>query len=102
MKPAIFRYADFNLDALLALAEKLRGVPCKCDVSAPPEFGSLNWVVFVSFDDDIDWVFRSPRIEEPLHLTDETASKMLQSEVTTLKYLKAHTSIPIPEIFAFW
>ncbi|KAI5859410.1 kinase-like domain-containing protein [Durotheca rogersii] len=101
MQEKIFCYAKFNVDALLALAEKLRGRPCTCDVSKPPKAGSLNWVIFVSFDDGIDWVFRSPRTGPSTILTDETASKMLVSEASTLKYLRAHCSIPVPEVYSY-
>lgn len=101
MKEKIFRYAKFNLDALLALAEKLRCRPCTCDVSKPPKTGSLNWVIFVSFDDGVDWVFRAPLTGLSVIITDETASKMLVSEAFTLKYLRAHSSIPVPEVFSY-
>ncbi|UNI19485.1 hypothetical protein JDV02_005667 [Purpureocillium takamizusanense] len=101
MKEKIFRYANFNLDALLALAEKLRCRPCTCDVSKPPKFGSLNWVIFVSFDDGIDWVFRAPRTGLSAIMTKESVSKMLVSEASTLKYLRAHSSIPVPEVYSY-
>ncbi|KAF4462691.1 kinase-like domain [Fusarium albosuccineum] len=97
----IYRYAKFNLDALLALGEKLRGRPCTCDTTKPPKFGSLNWVVFLLFDDGIEWVFRSPRTGLSAILTDESASKMLVSEASTLKYLRAHSSIPVPEVYSY-
>ena len=101
MKEKIFRYATFNLKALLDLAQKLRGRPCTCDVSKLPKFGSLNWVIFVSFDDGIEWVFRSPRTGLSAILTDESASKMLISEASTLKYIRAHSSIPVPEVYSY-
>lgn len=98
----VFHYADFNLDALLALAGGLRGVACTCDLSTLPKAGGLNWVIFVKFDDEIEWVFRSPhRIMSPM-VTDATAAKMLESEVATLKYLKSRTSIPVPEVYSYW
>lgn len=101
MKEKIFRYAQFNIDALLALAGKLKGRTCTCDRSKPPKSGSLNWVIFVSFDDGTEWVFRSPRTGLSTIVTDETAAKMLVSEASTLKYLRAHSSIPVPEVFSY-
>ncbi|KAF5003578.1 hypothetical protein FDECE_9892 [Fusarium decemcellulare] len=67
-----------------------------------PKNGSLNWVIFVSFKDGIEWVFRSPKsgLHTGFH-SDETASEILISEASTLLYLKAHTSIPVPEVYAY-
>ena len=101
MPEKIFAYAKFNLDVLLALAAKLRGQPCTSDPSKRPQTGSLNWVVFITFDDGIEWVFRSPRHGPDTILTDESASKMLISEASTLKYLRAYSSIPVPEVYSF-
>ncbi|KAI5459664.1 hypothetical protein BGZ63DRAFT_473363 [Mariannaea sp. PMI_226] len=57
-----------------------------------PKCGSLNWVIFISFDDGVD-----------LHdfYSDETASKIVVSEASTLMYLKANTSIPVPEVYSY-
>ncbi|KAI3316650.1 kinase-like domain-containing protein [Xylariaceae sp. AK1471] len=96
---SIFNFAKFNVDALLALAGELRGQSCTCDVSKAPKSGSLNWVIFVSFDDGIDWVFRSPCTSAVF--TDESASKMLVSEAATMKYLRAHCSVPVPEVYSY-
>lgn len=101
MKEKIYYFADFNLEALLALAEARRGRPCSCDVSHMPKSGCLNWVIFVTFNDGVEWVFRSPRSGLLGFYSDETASKILLSEVSTLMYLKANTSIPVPEVYSF-
>ncbi len=61
----------------------------------------MNWVIFFSFDDGLDWVFRSPRTGQHAIVSDESAQKMLLSEVATLKCLKENTSIPIPEVYSF-
>ena len=53
-KLKVFRYSDFDLDALLALASSLRKQACSCDKSKPPLAGSLNWVIFVSFADGVE------------------------------------------------
>ena len=96
----IFRYAKFNPEALLSLAKGLRGFPCTCDQSMAPKAGSMNWVVFITFEDGVQWAFRSPRYDT-LMLTDETASKLLISEASPLKYLETHCSIPVPKVFLY-
>lgn len=99
-RPKIFRWAKFNLKALLSLAKKLRGRLCSCDDSQAPKTGSLNWVIFITFDDGVQWVFRSPR-HDTLMFANETASKILISEASTLKYLETHCSIPVPKVYSY-
>ena len=101
MPEKIFSCAKFNLDALLTLARGTRGQACTCDVSAAPKTGSMNWAILVSFDDGLDWVFRSPRGGHHAIVSDDSAQKMLLSEVVTLKFLRKHTSVPVPEVFSF-
>ncbi|KAF7552778.1 hypothetical protein G7Z17_g4073 [Cylindrodendrum hubeiense] len=96
----IFAFAKFNLDALLSLATQLRGGrPCTTDVSKRPKAGSLNWVIFITFDDGIEWVFRSPR--RSMSIKTESHYKMTISEASTLKYLGKHSSVPVPEVYSF-
>ncbi|KAL1850970.1 hypothetical protein VTK73DRAFT_9588 [Phialemonium thermophilum] len=99
----IFTYGEFNLDALLALASRLRSRPCTADSSRMPMIGSLNLVVFVAFDDGVEWVYRSPKLSGSLGRTmaDETASKLLVSEVATLRYLRTQCAVPVPEVYSF-
>ncbi|KAG5826408.1 hypothetical protein H9Q74_003502 [Fusarium xylarioides] len=99
-RPRIFRWAKFNLEALLILAEKLRGRSCTCDETKVPKSGSLNWVIFLTFDDCVEWVFRSPRYDTHM-FSDETASKILISEASTLKYLESHCQIPVPKVYSY-
>lgn len=100
MPEKIFSCAKFNLDALLSLAGGLRGRRCTCDVAAAPKIGCMNWAIFVKFDDGLDWVFRSPRSGYYAIPSDESAQKMLLSEVATLKFLR-NTSVPVPEMYSF-
>lgn len=45
--------------------------------------------------------FRSPKSGCDAFYSDETASKILVSEASTLLYLKANTSIPVPQVFSY-
>ncbi|KFY81725.1 hypothetical protein V500_11144 [Pseudogymnoascus sp. VKM F-4518 (FW-2643)] len=93
-------YSKFNLPALLEHAGQLRNIPCSCDVTQRPQCGSLNWAIFLSFDDGVEWVFRSPAAEED-DISLEAAGELLESEVATMKYIKENSSIPIPNIFDY-
>ncbi|KAF4947148.1 hypothetical protein FGADI_10604 [Fusarium gaditjirri] len=101
MKDRIYYFAKFNLPALLSLAEQHRGQPCTCDTAQMPKCGSLNWVIFLCFQDGVEWVFRSPKSGLDCFYSDETTSKILVSEASTLLYLKANTSIPVPQVFSY-
>ncbi|KAF4439335.1 Altered inheritance of mitochondria protein-like protein [Fusarium austroafricanum] len=60
----------------------------------------MNWVVFIAFDDGVQWVFRSPRYDT-LMFAGETAAKILISEASTLKYLETHCSVPVPKVYSY-
>ena len=97
----VFKYAKFNLLALCHLASKLRGgQSCICDTSQIPACGSFNWAILVSFVDGIEWVLRSPRDHGAIK-SIETNLLLLASEAATLKYIKANSIIPVPEVFAY-
>lgn len=98
-KRNIFFYADFNLGQLLQLAERLRCQPCTCDDSQTPKAGALNWVIFLEFDDGVEWVFRAPC--SFYTAAQGVTGRLLASEAATLKYIREHTSIPVPEVFHY-
>lgn len=100
-KPKIFAYADFDLRALCSLASALRrGIPCACDRDQLPASGSYHWVVFISFADQVRWVFRSPLIKESMPV--EMRAKIIASEVATLRCVKTYSNIPVPEVYYHW
>ncbi|EJP65969.1 RNase H domain containing protein [Beauveria bassiana ARSEF 2860] len=61
----------------------------------------MNWVIFVSFDDGVQWAFRSPRTGCEAIISDDSVKKMLLSEVATLKVLREKTTVPVPEVYSF-
>ncbi|KAM4058385.1 phosphotransferase enzyme family protein [Hirsutella rhossiliensis] len=62
--------------------------------------GALNWAILLKFDDGVEWVFRSPRTRYAV-VGDTAACRLLASEAATLKYIRKHTSIPVPEVFHY-
>jgi len=100
-RASIFKYAEFNKLALCRLASKLRGgQSCFCDTSQTPASGSFNWTILISFIDGVKWMLRSSRNDGGIK-SDETNLILLASEAATLKYIKANSTIPVPEIFAY-
>ncbi|OAA48509.1 Aminoglycoside phosphotransferase [Metarhizium rileyi] len=61
--------------------------------------GALNWAILLRFDDDIQWIFRSPKTKYALN--NDTAYQLLASEAATLKYIREKTHIPVPEIYSY-
>ena len=97
----IFTYGDFDLQALCRQASTLRrGVPCGCDPQQRPASGSFNWAIFISFEDRVQWVFRSPHPRSFMPM--EIGGKLLASEAATLRYLRAQSDIPVPEVYDYW
>lgn len=97
----VFFHARFDVHALLRLAGRLRNRPCTCDLSQKPISGSLNWAIILSFDDGVEWIFRSPRSQKFYGIDEETAGILLASEAATLKYIRNKSSIPVPEVFHY-
>lgn len=56
-------------------------------------------MIFLTFDDGVEWVFRSPRT--CYSLDEETAGVVLASEAATIKYIRENSSIPVPEVFYY-
>lgn len=101
LKPNIFTYAEFDIQALRRQASTLRrGISCVCDPGQRPASGSFNWAIFISFEDGVRWVFRSPHTRTFMPI--EMGIKLLASEAATLRYLGAHSDIPVPEVYDYW
>ncbi|KAI5306985.1 hypothetical protein KEM56_005904 [Ascosphaera pollenicola] len=102
-RPKIFCHSHFDIQALCRLASNLRdNMPCTCDINQRPQNGAFNWVVFIVFEDGVQWVMRSPYIggyhaAAPM----DFLSKSLDSEAATLRYLKEHSDIPVPDIYSY-
>ena len=100
-RASIFKYAEFNKLALCRLVSKLReGQSCFCDTSQTSASDSFNWTILISFIDGVKWMLRFPRNDGEIKF-DETNLILLASEVATLKYIKANSTISVLEIFAY-
>ncbi|KAI9733947.1 MAG: hypothetical protein M1834_002603 [Cirrosporium novae-zelandiae] len=95
----VFMHAQFNVHALIKLATRLRDRPCICDLSQKPSNGCLNWAIVISFDDGVEWLFRSPRKYYALNM--DTAGALISNEAATLKYIRMNSTIPVPEVFEY-
>lgn len=104
VKDDVFRFATFDVDALCHLASRLRDdLPCTCNLDQSPAKGSFNWVIFLAFEDGVEWVLRSPYIDPNIQtlIPEDICAKLLESEVATLKYIGLHTDIPVPTVYSY-
>ncbi|KAH9208501.1 kinase-like domain-containing protein [Leptodontidium sp. 2 PMI_412] len=67
-----------------------------CWMFQDPANGSYNVCYFVEFEDGTQWVVRIPLEPSISNVWDK-----VQSEVATIRYLQAKTTIPVPHIHAF-
>ncbi|OAA63421.1 Aminoglycoside phosphotransferase [Niveomyces insectorum RCEF 264] len=100
---SMFAPASFNLEELLLLAGSLRGQPCHCDRSQRNKSGSMNWAIALTFEDNVEWIFRSPQqtYHSPSSFDDTYIAKIIASEVATIRHIREQTSVPVAEVFAF-
>ena len=97
----IFRYSRFDVQALCRQASELREKQsCSCDRSQIPMSGSFNWAIYLCFKDGEQWVLRSPRLDDGIK-SPKANARLLASEAATLRFLKANSRIPVPEIHSY-
>ncbi|KAJ7176650.1 hypothetical protein C8R46DRAFT_1029955 [Mycena filopes] len=94
---AIFQ--SFDVEALGARAASVMGKQLGGPL-VQIAYGGYNSILAVTFTDGTDVLVRmagSYHIKKPL--SDELATRVFESEVATVKYLAANTSLPIPKIY---
>ncbi|MCJ1244681.1 hypothetical protein MMC30_001880 [Trapelia coarctata] len=96
---AIRCMTNTNWDNVVKMCSGLRGGVC-CDVAIKFTMGSQNFVRLIQFEDGVKWVIRIPLDDKDPRWAADTANRM-KNEVATYKYLKLHTSIPVPEVHGY-
>ncbi|KAH6973591.1 hypothetical protein BKA56DRAFT_676271 [Ilyonectria sp. MPI-CAGE-AT-0026] len=87
-------------DALLSLSSHIRsGIPCK--LSDEFHVGCFYMVRRIVFDDQVSWVvrLRMPPIAD--ERSAESLARIMQAGVAGMKFLKAKTDIPVPEVHSY-
>lgn len=93
-----FKRAD--MDYLLSIAQNARGGGHQCLYGARTS-GAYNCVIFLKFDDDIEWVLKVPQYAN-FHLDTENQDEdeKMQSEYATLLFLEELGTVPAPKVHA--
>lgn len=89
---------NLDISPILSLAERLRGRPCTCE--RPPLLFRLGnkWSIPLTFDDGEQWQFRKFHVEPG---EEEQTARLIEREVTTIKFLKERTTVPTTTVHAY-
>jgi isoamyl acetate esterase len=99
--------ARVDLQGLGSIASALRQGH-SCTISEKYTCGAYNLVFEIVFDDDVCWIARL-RSASPMQVISQELvfespaykQHIMESEVATMKYVREHTTIPVPEVYAF-
>ncbi|KAH0545438.1 hypothetical protein FGG08_000439 [Glutinoglossum americanum] len=98
--------SNLQTEAISSLAIRVRSQmndqpspPPSCVVMGPPICGSFNLIYCLEFSDNIKWILRIPINGTRSAFTN--AALALRSAILTSKYIKKHTTIPVPDIYEF-
>lgn len=96
-----------DLQGLCSIASALRDGR-SCIISEKYTCGAYNLVFEVCFDDGVSWIARM-RSAAPMQVVSSELvfespkykQHIMESEVATMRYVRQHTTIPVPEVYAF-
>jgi Phosphotransferase enzyme family len=89
-------------DRATAVRAKTNGgthIPCRVDKTVY-QAGWFNVVFEIEFEDGVYWIARFQLAINDFP-SDESRVQLIRSEFYSMKYIKHHTKIPIPEVFDF-
>jgi len=99
--------ARVDLQGLCTIASALRDGR-SCVVSEKYTCGAYNLVFEVVFDDGVSWIARLRSAASMQVVSSELVFEspkykqhIMESEVATMRYVRQHTTIPVPEVYAF-
>ncbi|KAJ8058276.1 hypothetical protein OCU04_012470 [Sclerotinia nivalis] len=71
-----------------------------CTILSSPIYGSYNVLQIIEFSDGLRWIIRIPSTGLKGQYTIESSAS-LQSDALTMRFIKANTTMPIPEVYDF-
>ncbi|KAJ7732129.1 kinase-like domain-containing protein [Mycena metata] len=94
--------ASFDIQALESEATRVMK-KSRCIESYPIAQGGFNTVFVLTFEDGTDVIARLARsaFNDNAECAEDALTHSLLSEVSTLAFVKEHTSIPVPEVYHF-
>jgi isoamyl acetate esterase len=98
---------QIDLDGLRKIASELRH-GLNCTIIEKYTCGAYNVVFEILFDDGLSWIARL-RSASPMALVSaemvfespKYKQHITESEIATMRYVKQHTTIPVPEVYGY-
>ena len=92
-----------DLSVIVKLATEARGI--QCHLSRRPVFGDHDWIIFVQFVDNIEWIARVPlrsRKSQPqLDFHSPLFKERYECLIATIEYVATHTTLPVPRVHKY-
>ena len=98
LNPELF--PDYGLFVRFDAVEHKLNRDITCEVRLPPISGAFNLIYRLDFSDGVSWAIRIP-LSNKYGTYEESQERCIQSEVEIMQFLRRHTSIPIPQVYAF-
>jgi hypothetical protein len=100
----IFDDSAIDRDAIVELATRTRGIECR--ISREPHSAGNDWIGFVQFLDDIEWIVRLPKprlsnSSSSRAYSTETFQNRCKSIVATIECVATRTTLPVPRVHHF-
>jgi Phosphotransferase enzyme family len=92
-----------DLSLVVKLMTETRGMQCK--LSRRPVFGDHDWIIFVQYADNIEWIARvplRPHKERPqLDFGSPLFKARYECMMHTIEYVAANTTLPVPRVHKY-
>ena len=99
----LLQQQEIDLTSIVKLAGDVRGM--KCCLSRRPIFGDHDWIIFVMFQDNVEWVARIPlrphRRQPQLPFDSSLFKERYECMIATVEYVATHTTLPVPRIHQY-
>ncbi|KAH7304985.1 kinase-like domain-containing protein [Stachybotrys elegans] len=99
---AVLQLGQIPVEAARLRDEANRSGQCRNElpIVGKPLHGSFNILYPIDFSDGTRWLVKIP-MDGVSEEWDESSAAALASEAMTMRLIKQHTSIPVPEIYSF-
>ena len=92
-----------DLTAVVNLVKQARGIRCR--LSRRPITGDHDWIIFVQFADNIEWIARLPqrshKSQGKWDFGGELFCERYECMIATIEYVATHTTLPVPRVHQF-
>lgn len=88
-----------DLTAVVKIASEVRKIQCR--ISRRPVLGDHDWIIFVQFVDNIEWIARIPRRSRRMSFDTAQFKERYECMIATVEYVAINTTLPVPRVHQF-